>query len=362
VSEGRLILVSGVSISHHTAESLASRPRRDFVVLRDMYDVDIVDEASCRSLHRPLGKLIARACGPSWVIAASALRRSRPGDVLMAMGDDVGVPLSFLALVRKRPILIVGQHLRGRRPRVLWGRLHLHRRVTRFLANSTAQVRIVTEEMKFPAERVRLFWDHVDHEFFTPEDGPVHDRQVCSAGLAHRDYPTLIEATRGTDIQVKIEANSAWLQQTTADTAFSTHDGVEFTNDGTTKGLRSLYARSAAVIVPLQKVDFTVGFTTILEGMAMGKPVVSVSNPCQGDFVVPGATGVLVPPEDPDALRSALVALLDDRDECRRLGANGRQAVLDRYSIDRYRERISEELAAVGLQARAALRSDQTVT
>jgi glycosyltransferase involved in cell wall biosynthesis len=350
-----LILVSGVSISHHTSDSLASRPRRDFVVLREMYDLDIVDESTCRALTRPLGRLIAKVVGSSWVIAASALRRSNQNDVLMAMGDDVGVPLSILAYVRRRPVLVVGQHLRGRRPRILWGRLHLHRRVTTFLANSNAQVRIMTEEMKFPADRVRLFWDHVDDKFFTPEDVIVAERQVCAAGLAHRDYPTLIEATRGTDIQVKIEANSAWLQQTSADTAFSVHDGIEFTNDGTTKGLRSLYARSAAVVVPLQKVDFTVGFTTILEGMAMGKPVVSVSNPCQGDFVVPGETGVLVPPEDVDALRKALIGLLDDPAECRRLGANGRQAVLERYSIDRYRERISVELEAVGLVARSGV-------
>jgi hypothetical protein len=301
-----------------------------------------------------VGRVLAKALGPSWVIAASALRRSSTDDVLMAMGDDVGVPLSILAhLHRRRPLLIVGQHLRGRRPRILWGKLHLHRRVTTFLANSHAQVRIMTEEMKFPADRVCLFWDHVDDKFFTPDDAVVAERQVCAAGLAHRDYPTLIEATRGTDIQVKIEANSAWLQQTSADTAFSVHDGIEFTNDGTTIGLRSLYARSAAVVVPLQKVDFTVGFTTILEGMAMGKPVVSVSNPCQGDFVVPGETGVLVPPEDVDALRRALIRLLDDPAECRRLGANGRQAVLQRYSIDRYRERISAELEAVGLVARS---------
>jgi len=48
---------------------------------------------------------------------------------------------------------------------------------------------------------------------------------------------------------------------------------------------RELYARSAVVVVPLYDVDFQAGVTTILEAMAMAKPVVVTRSQGQIDIV-----------------------------------------------------------------------------
>lgn len=64
---------------------------------------------------------------------------------------------------------------------------------------------------------------------------------------------------------------------------------------------------------------------TCLEAMAAGKPVVASSVGGLLDLVVDGETGVLVPPRDPAALRSALQRLLGDRDLRLRLGAAARE-------------------------------------
>jgi D-inositol-3-phosphate glycosyltransferase len=50
------------------------------------------------------------------------------------------------------------------------------------------------------------------------------------------------------------------------------------------------------------------------------------------DLVVDGETGLLVPPGDVAALRSALERLLGDADLRRRLGAAGREAARGRLS------------------------------
>ena len=101
----------------------------------------------------------------------------------------------------------------------------------------------------------------------------------------------------------------------------------------TTSPCASLYARSAIVVVPLADVDFQAGVTTILEAMAMGKPVIVTHSKGQTDVVedrrigdarqpAPLAsavsftrqlaqelghpvepTGFYVPPADPAALR-----------------------------------------------------------
>jgi glycosyltransferase involved in cell wall biosynthesis len=50
------------------------------------------------------------------------------------------------------------------------------------------------------------------------------------------------------------------------------------------------------------------------------------------DLVVDGETGIVVPPEDPAALRAALERLLADRELRRRLGAAGRERARQHFS------------------------------
>jgi glycosyltransferase involved in cell wall biosynthesis len=58
----------------------------------------------------------------------------------------------------------------------------------------------------------------------------------------------------------------------------------------------------------------------IIEAAAMGKPAVASDLGGPRELIVDGETGLLVPPNDPDALADALVDLLGDRDRARELG------------------------------------------
>jgi glycosyltransferase involved in cell wall biosynthesis len=137
------------------------------------------------------------------------------------------------------------------------------------------------------------------------------------------------------------------------------------------------------VVVPLDDIDFQAGVTTILEAMAMGKPVIVTHSLGQTDVVedrraatrgaeprsrppslirslaemagmTAEATGFYVPPEDPSALRRAIVYLLDHPEERKRLGAAGRQTVERLLTVDQFGERVRELVnAAAGLQPRA---------
>jgi glycosyltransferase involved in cell wall biosynthesis len=69
----------------------------------------------------------------------------------------------------------------------------------------------------------------------------------------------------------------------------------------------------------------------VLEAMAMGVPVVASDVGGIPDAVQDGITGLLVPPGDAEALASALIRVLDDRDFAIRLGTTGRRRVLEEF-------------------------------
>jgi glycosyltransferase involved in cell wall biosynthesis len=65
--------------------------------------------------------------------------------------------------------------------------------------------------------------------------------------------------------------------------------------------------------------------TVLMEAMASGKPVVSTNIGGTPDIIVDGSTGILVPPDDVDALRTALQELLTNRDIITRMGQASRE-------------------------------------
>ena len=96
--------------------------------------------------------------------------------------------------------------------------------------------------------------------------------------------------------------------------------------------LQQLYARAAVVACPSRREGFGVA---CLEAMAHGRPVVATRVGGLLDLVVDGETGIVVPPRDPAALRSALERLLADPDLRRKLGSAGRDRARTHFSWEK---------------------------
>ncbi len=73
----------------------------------------------------------------------------------------------------------------------------------------------------------------------------------------------------------------------------------------------------------------------IAEGMAAGKPVVATNGGGAREIVADGETGLLVPMGDAEAMASALLQLLEDPEEARRMGERGRERIAAQFSIER---------------------------
>ena len=69
---------------------------------------------------------------------------------------------------------------------------------------------------------------------------------------------------------------------------------------------------------------------TILESMACGVPVVCTDLPQLIDLVEGG--GLLVPPRDPEAIASAIIKIIENREFASELGKTGTERIVKNYS------------------------------
>jgi len=94
---------------------------------------------------------------------------------------------------------------------------------------------------------------------------------------------------------------------------------------------------------------------SLIEGMASGLPVVATEVGGVPDLVEHGKTGLLVPPNDSEALSTAMETLLGDPERRREMGRLGREAVYPKYSdaalVDRM-DRLYASLLQAGLATR----------
>jgi glycosyltransferase involved in cell wall biosynthesis len=79
----------------------------------------------------------------------------------------------------------------------------------------------------------------------------------------------------------------------------------------------------------------------LVEGMACGLPVIAVDNHGPATIVDDGETGLLVPPDDEDAMAEALVRMVTDDDARRRMGATAYQRSRARYSWPALAQRVA---------------------
>jgi glycosyltransferase involved in cell wall biosynthesis len=333
-----VVLAANVDLQRAAVASFDTRPLEDYETLEHVFDVTHVDPPT--AVRGRIARFVSRTLGDAWVVAFQAVRRGRRADAIVALADDVGVPMAavrFLLRVRT-PLVIVCVHLRARKTQLLLRTLGLHRQVQRFMPYSVTLRDVLIDEVGVPAGRVDTLYNTVDERFFSP-DG-TYERQppyIASAGLTLRDYKTLLDATRGLDVDVKIEALSIWYRNQAVNfTEDDVHDRVELCDDGTTTGLRDIYAGSTMVVVPLRERGEPAGNTSVLEGMAMAKPVIVSDLAMGGDFIRDGETGFLVPPEDVESLRLAIIAVLEDADLRRRVGRAGRQAVEAEFTREHF--------------------------
>jgi glycosyltransferase involved in cell wall biosynthesis len=341
-----LLTVSG-SIPGDLDEQVraGNRPRADYVVMQSALGADLVDVDDALAGGGRIGRLLHRLGAREVLLAWFCFRRRRRYDTIVTDGEQVGIPFSLLCRLFGRGSAshaMVVHILSVPKKSLVIRFARLAGMIDRYIVYCSAQREFIHEHLGVPLEKISLSTFMVDTRFFDPDPVEVpRRRMICSAGLERRDYPTLIDAVDGLEVEVVIAAASPWSKQSDSTTGRTIPANVEIRRLNLFE-LREVYAASEFVVMPLYDVDFQAGITTILEGMAMARPIVCTRTPGQTDTVIDGETGVYVPPGDPMGLREAIVRLLDDPDETRRLGQSARKWVVEHADIEQYARSIAE--------------------
>jgi glycosyltransferase involved in cell wall biosynthesis len=343
-------------------------PRKDYLVAAEALHATLLDRsqvARASLFTRTLAR-VSVALAQAWL----AFRQRDAYDAFVTDGEHLGIPLALLLkIARARNVHVtIGHRLTAgkKRPFFRWLRVHTH--LTRIALHARRQFELAQTELGIPAERLALIPYQVDTRFWRPLPDVAEERLVCSAGLEFRDYPTLVRAVDGLNARVVIGAASHWSKRRNT-AAGAEHPANVEVDRFDYPALRNLYARAAVVVVPLDDIDFQAGVTTILEAMAMAKPVVVTHSQGQTDVVedrrttTRGATprsrpasllrqvasaagvdleptGFYVLPGDAQGLRRAIAFLLDHPDERRRLGEAGRRTVEQLLTVEQFGERV----------------------
>jgi glycosyltransferase involved in cell wall biosynthesis len=104
---------------------------------------------------------------------------------------------------------------------------------------------------------------------------------------------------------------------------------------GFTKSVPEELRRSAVFAFPSECEGFA---KATLEAAACGLPLIATRE--SGDAIVGGNTGFMIPPNDADALATALEYAHANRDTLQSMGKSARRMVEQKYTWDDYRERV----------------------
>jgi glycosyltransferase involved in cell wall biosynthesis len=100
---------------------------------------------------------------------------------------------------------------------------------------------------------------------------------------------------------------------------------------GVRQDIADILAAADVVVLP----SISEGFPfVLLEALAMGCPVVASRVNGVPELIEDHKTGLLVPSRDPQALAKAILEVLGDPTAARKMGAEGRAVVRERYTVD----------------------------
>lgn len=300
-----------------------------------------------------IGRELA-ATGAGWYTVADLLRRPLAGRRRLARDYDVlhvnlfstRSPLTMLSLMAWPARVLFVDHA-SRRTSGIGLRARAGGAIDRVLMSRVAGVAAVSKyvtnldraRMGIDHPRLRTIYNGVDVVRFHPP--PVRARApdtitliTASQLIPEKGVGHMIRAMKGLPSSCRLQIagdGPSESQLRSLARSLDVHDRVEFL--GVRSDLQDLY-RHADIYVHPATWQEAFGIS-IVEAMASGCAVVASDVGAIPELIQPGHTGLIVPPGDVVALRSAIMRLVQEPDVRLRLGDRARERAATAFRIER---------------------------
>jgi glycosyltransferase involved in cell wall biosynthesis len=214
----------------------------------------------------------------------------------------------------------------------------------------------VAGDLKRAGAPVQLIPHGVDLTRFRPTPAPPAEvLTMLAVGrlVPKKGFPTLIRAAARLLAPFRLRIVGEGPERGAIEALIAEHDvgdRVELVGPRTHDDLPAEYAAAHIVVVPSvtdAKGDRDGLPNVVLEAMSSGRPVVASDVGAVSSAVVDGRTGVLVPPNDSEALAGALEFLADQPDMRERLGREARARVEADFELNSCTARLRAFLETV---------------
>ena len=218
------------------------------------------------------------------------------------------------------------------------------RRLERVITSSEASGRQISRDFGVAPERLAMLGNGLDTELFRPDPAVarIPDRILCvgRASDPNKGIRTLVDALARLPEHVTLTLVDAptseaakWARER------GCGDRLDLAGRVPTDELVRLYRSASLVVVPSRYEGFGL---PAAEAMACGTPVVTTDAGALPEVVHVGGGGVLVPPDDPDALAKAIGDLLAQPELRADLGRRARPRIDEAFAWPRIAERTAE--------------------
>jgi len=277
--------------------------------------------------------------------ALSYFRREKPDLVLLNDQRECRViaPAAALAGIGARVQRKGWPYLKGSwRDRMVYRRF-----VTHLIANSDAIAQIFRRRSGLAPDKIRVFPNGIDIERFKEGEGASFrerigvsesDTLIGAAGrlVTQKGFDTLVKALGslledGAELKACIAGDGPERERLEA---LAQEAGVSdrLIFPGHVDDMPSFLAGLDLFVFPSRMEGRS---NALAEAMAAGLPVIATDIPGNDELIAHEKSGILVPPEDPDAYAQAIKRLLEDRELAERLGRAAREYVETNMDVDK---------------------------
>lgn len=253
-------------------------------------------------------------------------------------------PWNKCKLISLDLILIVPQGFRGRISQLL--RIVLLRKVSLFIL-FFRNIEGYKRFFRIKAEKVTYIPFKIN-SIEIVNDTEISDKgYIFCGGRSRRDFNTLIKVANHLSFPIKIVAHSnnqlrihgSYIDKNTLPA------NVELIHDdGSARSFINYISNSRLVVLPIKKQNISAsGISVYLVSMALKKCVILSAGPGVDD-VLSEDIAIIVPPEDPEALRKAIMRAYIDTDYRKKFEINGYNYAMSLGGEQRLRMSIFDEL------------------